>query len=84
VHAAVREVDEHGLDSENSPFLKLALLQAIQAVKDDRKMKRPRWRRRGRRPTNKGFGGGKPRPILGFRTKNKVIIEGSRKERLEL
>jgi hypothetical protein len=28
------EVDESGADAENSPFLKLALLEAIQAVKD--------------------------------------------------
>jgi hypothetical protein len=34
LHAAVRSGDEHGLDSENSPFLKLAPLEAIQAVKD--------------------------------------------------
>jgi hypothetical protein len=25
---------EHGVDSENSPFLKLSILEAIQAVKD--------------------------------------------------
>jgi hypothetical protein len=29
-----REVDENGADSENSPFLKLSILEAIQAVKD--------------------------------------------------
>jgi hypothetical protein len=34
LHASVREVDEHGLDEENSPFLMLALKEAIQAVKD--------------------------------------------------
>jgi hypothetical protein len=41
LHAAVREVDEHGLDSENSPFLKLALLEAIQAVKDGLEDEKP-------------------------------------------
>jgi hypothetical protein len=34
LQAAVREVDEHGADAENSPFLKLALLEARQAVTD--------------------------------------------------
>jgi hypothetical protein len=34
LHAAVREVDELGADSENGPFLKLAFLEAMQAVKD--------------------------------------------------
>jgi hypothetical protein len=32
--ASLREVDENGADSENSSFLKLALLEEIQAVKD--------------------------------------------------
>jgi hypothetical protein len=30
----VREVDEDGLDAENSPFLKLSIEEAIRAVKD--------------------------------------------------
>jgi hypothetical protein len=34
IQASVREVDEHGADSENSPFLTLSTLEAIQAVKD--------------------------------------------------
>jgi hypothetical protein len=34
IQASVREVDENGADSENSPFLKLPILEAIQAVKD--------------------------------------------------
>jgi hypothetical protein len=34
LHASVREVDEDGLDADNSPFLKLSLDEAIQAVKD--------------------------------------------------
>jgi hypothetical protein len=34
LHASIREVDEHGLDEENSPFLMLALKEAMQAVKD--------------------------------------------------
>jgi hypothetical protein len=34
IQASVREVDENGADSENSPFLKLSTLEAIQAVKD--------------------------------------------------
>jgi hypothetical protein len=34
LHASVREIDEHELDEENSPFLMLALKEAIQAVKD--------------------------------------------------
>jgi hypothetical protein len=34
IHASVREVDGDGLDADNSPFLKLSLNEAIQAVKD--------------------------------------------------
>jgi hypothetical protein len=34
LHASVREVDEKGLDAENSPFLKLSVQEAIQAVRD--------------------------------------------------
>jgi hypothetical protein len=34
IQAAVPEVDENGVDLENSPFLKLSILEAIQAVKD--------------------------------------------------
>jgi hypothetical protein len=34
IQASVREADEHGADSENSLFLKLSILEAIQAVKD--------------------------------------------------
>jgi hypothetical protein len=34
IQESVREVDEHGVDSENSPFLKLSILEAIRAVKD--------------------------------------------------
>jgi hypothetical protein len=34
IHASVREVDEDGLDAENSPFLKLSIDETIQAVKD--------------------------------------------------
>jgi hypothetical protein len=34
IHAAVRQVDEEGADQENAPFLKLSLLEAIQAVKN--------------------------------------------------
>jgi hypothetical protein len=34
LHASVRQVDEDGLDAENGPFLKLAVDEAIQAVKD--------------------------------------------------
>jgi hypothetical protein len=34
LHASVREVDEDGLDAENSPFLKLSIQEAIQAVRD--------------------------------------------------
>jgi hypothetical protein len=34
IQASVRQVDEHKVDSENSPFLKLSVLEAIQAVKD--------------------------------------------------
>jgi hypothetical protein len=33
-HAAVRQVDEDGLDAENGPFPKLAVDEAIQTVKD--------------------------------------------------
>jgi hypothetical protein len=32
--ASVREVDEDGADAENSPFLKLSLMEAVQAVRD--------------------------------------------------
>jgi hypothetical protein len=34
LHAVVRKVDEEGLDADNSPFLKLSLEEAIQAVRD--------------------------------------------------
>jgi hypothetical protein len=34
LHASVREVDEDGLDADNSPFLKLSLEEAIQAVRE--------------------------------------------------
>jgi hypothetical protein len=34
LHAVVREVDEDRLDAENSPFLKLSLEEARQAVRD--------------------------------------------------
>jgi hypothetical protein len=34
LHAIVRKVDEDGLDEDNSPFLKLAIEEAIQTVKD--------------------------------------------------
>jgi hypothetical protein len=34
IQASVREVDENGADSENSPFLKVSILDSIQAVKD--------------------------------------------------
>jgi hypothetical protein len=34
LHASVRQVDEDGLDAENGPFLKLAVNEAIQAVRD--------------------------------------------------
>jgi hypothetical protein len=34
IQASVREVDERGTDSENSSFLKLSILEDIQAVKD--------------------------------------------------
>jgi hypothetical protein len=34
LHAYVRGVDEDGLDADNSPFLKLSLDEAIQAVRD--------------------------------------------------
>jgi hypothetical protein len=50
LHASVREVDEDGLDAENSPFLKLSIEEAIQAVKDGMneehvpvEMKGPEW-----------------------------------------
>jgi hypothetical protein len=35
LHASAREVDEDGLDAENSPFLKPSLDEAIQAVIDE-------------------------------------------------
>jgi hypothetical protein len=34
LHAAARQVDEDGLDAENSPFLKLSVQEEIQAVRD--------------------------------------------------
>jgi hypothetical protein len=34
LHAVVREVDDDGLDADNSPFLKLSVEEAIQAVRD--------------------------------------------------
>jgi hypothetical protein len=34
LHAIVRKVDDDGLDEDNSPFLKLAIEEAIQAVRD--------------------------------------------------
>jgi hypothetical protein len=34
LHAVVRKVDEDGLDDDNSPFLELAIEQALQTVKD--------------------------------------------------
>jgi hypothetical protein len=34
LHAVVRKVDAEGLDADNSPFLKLSLEEAIQAVRD--------------------------------------------------
>jgi hypothetical protein len=34
LHASVRQVDKNGLDAENGPFLKLAVDEAIQAVRD--------------------------------------------------
>jgi hypothetical protein len=34
LHASVREVDEDGLDTDNSPFLTLSLDEAIRAVRD--------------------------------------------------
>jgi hypothetical protein len=34
LHASVREVDEDGLDADNSLFLKLSIEKAIQAVRD--------------------------------------------------
>jgi hypothetical protein len=34
LHSSVREVNENGLDADNSPFLKLSLKEARQAVRD--------------------------------------------------
>jgi hypothetical protein len=34
LHASARDVDEEGLDAENSPFLELSVQEAIQAVRD--------------------------------------------------
>jgi hypothetical protein len=34
IHVVVRKVDEEGLDADDSPFLKLSLEEAIQAVRD--------------------------------------------------
>jgi hypothetical protein len=34
LHSSVQEVDDDGLDPGNSPFLKLSIEEAIQAVRD--------------------------------------------------
>jgi hypothetical protein len=62
-HAAVREVDEDGLDAENSPFLKLSVQEAIQAVRDGEEEETV--------PVETGGGVGRGRPMRG-------TAEGSR------
>jgi hypothetical protein len=52
IQASVRELDEDGGDSENSPFLRLSLLEAIQAVKDGVEEEIVRVETGGRRPIN--------------------------------
>jgi hypothetical protein len=56
-------------DAENSPFLKLALLEAIQAVKDgmEEGATVPMETGDRRNPINERHRGGKPHPILGFK-----------------
>jgi hypothetical protein len=65
LHASVREVDEDGLDADNSPFLKLSLDETIQAVRDTLEGGRPsrRYRSSRKNPTNEGSSGGKPHPM---------------------
>jgi hypothetical protein len=63
IQAPVREVDRHGADSENGPFLKLSTLAAIQAVKDGVDEENvPVETGGGRKMSNKGFSRGKPHP----------------------
>jgi hypothetical protein len=64
LHASVREVDEDGLDPDNSPFLKLSLDEAIQVVRDTMNGGEtvPEIPRDPEGPNNEGFSGGKPHP----------------------
>jgi hypothetical protein len=65
LHASVRELDDEGLDADNSPFLKLSLEEAMQAVKDMAEGGRLSQRYRGSRkvPTNEELSRGKPHPM---------------------
>jgi hypothetical protein len=58
LHAIVRKVDEDGLDEDNGPFVKSAVEEAMQTMKDTLEG-RERVEEVPKIPNNDGFSGGK-------------------------